>query len=65
MDLRRCADVLGAYTAARQIVFNYASGESTLLPVEIDNAKSTVASAARSFVSASGYLTSGYLGKYT
>lgn len=41
--LFKCTDLLGAYAAAKAIIIDYASGKSTIAPVELDGAKATVA----------------------
>ena len=41
--LFKCADLLGAYAAAKGIVASYASGSSQMSAVELEGAKSTVA----------------------
>jgi len=40
--LFKCADMIGAYTAAKQIIVDYASGKSSISEVDLDGAKSTV-----------------------
>ena len=42
-NLFKCGDMLGAYTAAKDIITGYASGKSQMSEVDLDGAKSTVA----------------------
>jgi len=41
--LFKCTDLIGAYTAARKIIVDYASGASTITELQLEGAKSTVA----------------------
>ena len=41
--LFKCADMLGAYAAAKGIITNYASGKSEMSEIDLEGAKSTVA----------------------
>jgi hypothetical protein len=66
--LFKCADLLGAYTAARAIILGYATGEAAMSEVTLDGAKATVAysiiARTSTRLSAAGAAwSSGYLGK--
>ena len=41
--LFKCTDLLGAYSAAKAIIADYASGSTTISPTELEGAKATVA----------------------
>ena len=41
--LIKCTDLLGAYSAAKAIIVDYASGTTSISPIELEGSKSTVA----------------------
>ena len=43
LTLYRCGDALAAYTASKDIITEYASGQATLSQIDLDGAKSSLA----------------------